>query len=126
MRFSIESRTPFADSLPLVEYVFSIPEIFKIHDGWSKYLLREALRGVLPDDIRLRTDKKGFFVPDRLWLEELKNPLSQYLYNDMAEFVDIKAVKRLLQVGIPAAGEETLRMLWNIIGVAAWRKKFKI
>lgn len=126
MRFSIESRTPFADSLPLVEYVFRIPEAYKIHNGWSKYLLREAMKGILPDDIRLRTDKKGFFVPDRLWLEQLKNTFSQYIDKDMAEFVDINAVTRDLRNGMPGAGEEALRMMWNIVGVAAWRKKFNI
>ncbi len=68
MHFSIESRTPFADDLTLTEYVFSIPAIYKIYEGWSKSLLREAMKATLPEIIRTRTDKKGFSTPQNQWL----------------------------------------------------------
>ncbi len=70
MQYSIESRTPFSDDIHLIEYLFSLPGSYKIHNGWSKYILREAIKGIVPDAIRLRTDKKGFSVPQTQWLME--------------------------------------------------------
>ena len=124
MRFSIEARTPFADSIKLIEYVFNIPAIYKIHDGWSKFLLRESMKGILPEEIRLRTDKKGFFIPDTEWLTYLKNRLRDYLNEDLAEFVNITAVKKQLDQGLENAGYETIRTLWNIITLAVWQNVF--
>ena len=56
MRHSVESRVPFADDHRLAEYVFSIPSAYKIYKGESKYLLRESMKGVIPDAIRLRRE----------------------------------------------------------------------
>ena len=60
MQHSIESRTPFSDDIHLIEAAFSLPANYKIKNGWSKYILREAIKGVVPEAIRLRKDKKGF------------------------------------------------------------------
>lgn len=64
MRFSIESRTPFADNINLIEYCFQIPSVYKIHNGFSKYILRQAMDGILPEQIRKRVDKVGFATPE--------------------------------------------------------------
>jgi asparagine synthase (glutamine-hydrolysing) len=61
MAFSIESRTPFTD-YRLVDYLFSIPACYKFHDGWSKWLLRLAMKDLLPSKILWRKDKIGFDV----------------------------------------------------------------
>jgi len=59
MRWSIESRVPFLD-YRLVEAAASLPSRCKIHGGTTKYVLREALRGLVSDRILDRTDKIGF------------------------------------------------------------------
>ncbi|MDO8515435.1 MAG: asparagine synthase (glutamine-hydrolyzing), partial [bacterium] len=50
MAFSIESRVPFLD-YRLVEFVFSLPSEFKIRNGWNKWIMREALKDILPEKI---------------------------------------------------------------------------
>ncbi len=50
MANSLEVRVPFAD-YRLVEYAFNIPNEIKFYSGREKGLLRESLRGILPDDI---------------------------------------------------------------------------
>ena len=75
MAFSVESRTPFSDDIKLIEYLFSIPSTYKIHNGWSKYLLRTAMNGVLPDAIKNRKDKMGFSTPQYLWLKEINQQM---------------------------------------------------
>jgi asparagine synthase (glutamine-hydrolysing) len=126
MRFSLEARTPFADSINLVEYVFNIPAIYKIHNGWSKYLLRESMKGIIPEEIRLRTDKKGFFIPDLEWLSFLKNRLADYLNEDLGEFVNVARVKKQLALGLDNASYETIRLLWNIITLGVWQRVFSL
>lgn len=69
MLFSIESRLPFLDPR-LVEYCLGLPDDYKIRNGYSKAVLRDALVE-LPAKIRYRKDKMGFVAPDPIWI--LKN-----------------------------------------------------
>lgn len=124
MRFSIESRTPFADYLNLIEYLFNIPAVYKIHSGYSKFLLRESMQGILPDDIRLKTDKRGFLVPGLEWLTQLKDHLPGYLHPDLEEFVNLSLVKKQLTQRIDNAGYEDMQILWRIIILAVWQHVF--
>jgi asparagine synthetase B (glutamine-hydrolysing) len=65
MAFSLESRTPFTD-YRLVDYLFSIPACYKYHNGWAKWLLRLAMKDLLPDEILWRKDKIGFAVSTKM------------------------------------------------------------
>jgi asparagine synthase (glutamine-hydrolysing) len=67
MAFSREVRLPFLDHR-VVEYLFAIPQEQKIRGTTTKYILREAMRGTLPDKVLDRTDKKGFETPQSAWL----------------------------------------------------------
>jgi len=67
MAFSIESRVPYLD-YRLVEYIASLPQNTKIRHGITKYLLRKAIRGIVPDEIRCRMDKMGFVAPEEVWM----------------------------------------------------------
>ena len=69
MAHSIESRVPFLD-YRLVEFALGLPEEFKISDGITKRVLREGMRGILPESIRNRMDKLGFVTPEEVWLKE--------------------------------------------------------
>lgn len=67
MAHSREVRLPFLDHR-LVELCFALPDEWKIGDRWTKRLLREAMAGRVPDEVRLRREKIGFEAPDVLWL----------------------------------------------------------
>jgi asparagine synthase (glutamine-hydrolysing) len=67
MAFGIESRVPFADDVELVNYLFSIDGKLKIKKGVSKYLLREASKSFIPQQIYNRKDKVGFETPMAKW-----------------------------------------------------------
>ncbi|MDR1524662.1 MAG: hypothetical protein LBS79_05305 [Tannerella sp.] len=66
----IECVMPLSDNPDLTEYVFSIPSKYKIHNGWNKYLHRKSMIGTVPDEICLRKQKKGFYIPEQNWLNE--------------------------------------------------------
>jgi asparagine synthase (glutamine-hydrolysing) len=72
MAFSVEARAPFMDHR-LVEFCFSLPYDEKIRDGWTKSILRRALRDVLPEEIRTRRPKLGFQAPIGSWLRRPEN-----------------------------------------------------
>ncbi|HSC38255.1 MAG TPA: asparagine synthase-related protein, partial [Chitinophagaceae bacterium] len=62
-----EVRLPFL-SHELAEYVFSLPPTFKIRQGWTKWLLRNAMDSTLPASIAWRKDKTGFEPPQQAWM----------------------------------------------------------
>jgi len=72
--FSVENRVPFLDHR-LAEYVSSIPSVYKIHKGWSKWLLRLAMKELLPEQILWRRDKIGFTTPSAKWATYENSPI---------------------------------------------------
>jgi len=67
MAHSVESRLPFLD-YELVEFAVNCPPSLKLHDGWSKWILRNAMKGTLPEKVRLRKTKLGFDAPVSRWM----------------------------------------------------------
>jgi asparagine synthase (glutamine-hydrolysing) len=72
MAFAVEARLPFLD-YRLAELCLGLPDEAKLSGGWTKVVLREALKGILPEMVRLRRTKLGFETPEELWL---KGPLA--------------------------------------------------
>ena len=67
MAHSREVRLPFLDH-NLVEFVFKLPTHLLVKDAWTKWILREAFRGIVPDEITNRVDKLGYMPPQQKWL----------------------------------------------------------
>jgi asparagine synthase (glutamine-hydrolysing) len=69
MAHSIESRVPFLTK-DFADFALSLPEEYLIDNcGGSKTIFREAMRGIVPDEILDRKDKIGFLAQDVLWLK---------------------------------------------------------
>ena len=71
MAHSVETRLPFMD-YRIVNFGFSIPENFKINNGWNKYFLRSSLKKI-NDEIKWRKDKKGFTSPFKEMIFKILN-----------------------------------------------------
>ena len=71
MAHAREVRLPFL-SHKLVEFLFTLPAEFKIYKGWTKYLLRESMKDILPNEITWRVDKVGYEPPQTNWLRHKK------------------------------------------------------
>jgi asparagine synthase (glutamine-hydrolysing) len=63
-----EVRLPFLNH-ELAQFIFSLPSQFKIHNGYTKWLLRESMKNELPDSIVWRKEKVGFEPPQKKWME---------------------------------------------------------
>ena len=81
MAFSVESRVPYLD-YRLVEFVFSLPADFKIRNGYTKRVLRDAMAGIIPEKIRWRVSKLGFATPERTWQKTMLRPLVRRALDD--------------------------------------------
>lgn len=68
MAHSVEVRLPFLNH-ELVEFSNSLPDNYKVHEGWSKYILRKSMEALLPQEITWRKDKIGFVAPQEKWMQ---------------------------------------------------------
>lgn len=68
MAHSTEVRLPYLDH-QLVEFLFTLPSHFKIHEGRTKWLLRKSAEPLLPPEITWRRDKVGFEPPQKAWMQ---------------------------------------------------------
>ena len=127
MAHSVEARLPFLD-YRLVECVLGMPGELKISGGWTKKLLRESMRGILPEPVRLRRDKIGFETAEKEWAT---GPLKQEFLHHVKETVGmmggivnahaITRVERMLE------GREPYGTLpWRLICLGAWMKRHNV
>jgi asparagine synthase (glutamine-hydrolysing) len=84
MAHGVESRVPYLDHR-LVEFTVGLPGEAKVHRGVLKKILRESCQGLIPDEIRLRTDKIGFVAPEVDWL---RGPLRQHFETAFAYAIE--------------------------------------
>jgi len=127
MAHSIESRTPFID-YRLVEFIQSLPANYKINDGITKRILREGLKGTLPEEVRTRMDKLGFATPEEVWIcqerpqffkDAVRNAHKECdgLFNDLA----IQIADDMIEGKIPFNF-----YVWRLIIFGKWMKKYNV
>lgn len=113
--FGLENRSPFLD-YRIIEFAFSLPEDMKIRDLQTKYILRKAARGIVPDKIINRKYKKG-----------LTTPITRWFSNDLSGWVKILS-KRFRQRGINFSSGEARgqydRYLYMLISMELWFQIF--
>ncbi|EEO23035.1 MULTISPECIES: asparagine synthase (glutamine-hydrolyzing) [Helicobacter] len=90
----IEVRMPFLDHR-LVEFVFSLPYTYKIRNGYTKALIRDALHDIMPESVIWRKSKMGFVSPIVQWMQRdrKENGLKEW-------FLDIAHSKDFLECNL--------------------------
>jgi asparagine synthase (glutamine-hydrolysing) len=124
MWHSIEARVPFLHR-PFFEYVSSLPLDRKLRDGWTKYIFRRAMSGILPEQIRLRRSKIGFETPERRWFQELHGKLNTFFSDPelaVSKYVDMGHLRRL--VNKSKLTNDEARFIWRTLNVELWHRKF--
>ena len=119
MWHSVESRTPFADDVELINLLFSFNGNKKIKNGVSKYLLREALKTKLPAQIYNRYDKKGFETPMDEWMKQLMPQLLSEIKQQQFEFINYKNFDKINK---PNATQRNL--LFKLFVLGRWKTIF--
>ncbi len=124
MAASIESRVPFLDH-KLVEFTAKMPREMKLRGNTTKWILREAMKGILPAEI-LDRPKMGFPVPVGNWFRgPFKHIVDEYVLGARAlerGIFDPEFVKNL--VAKHNAGENHDERIWSLVNFEIWQRRF--
>lgn len=127
MANGLEVRTPFLD-FEVVNFIFSLPENFKINSNIRKRILQDAFRDILPAQLYNRP-KKGFEVPLLKWFrKEMKSMivddlLSKKLIEEQGIFNYAEIEKLKAQLFSSNPGDVHAR-IWGLIVFQFWWKKY--
>jgi asparagine synthase (glutamine-hydrolysing) len=125
MAASIESRVPFLDH-KLVEYAATLPDEWKLNGWTTKRILRESMKGLLPESI-LSRPKMGFPVPFGGWTRSGWNGVVRDVLLDRRSrergLIDPPAVGRLLEDHAAGRTDGSDR-LWSLFNLELWHRTF--
>jgi asparagine synthase (glutamine-hydrolysing) len=125
MAASIESRVPFLDHT-LVEFAAALPARLKLRGFTTKWILREAVREILPAGILTRS-KMGFPVPFGPWMRGRWSGLARDVLLDgrtrQRGIIDAPAVERLIDAHT-AGQAEGGDALWTLMNLELWYRTF--
>ncbi len=120
MSVSLEARVPLLDHL-LVEFAVALPGRLKHRDGTGKWILREAIKGLVPESV-LTQPKRGFAVPLNRWFRnELRHRLDTLVREDRGvyEYVDHESVVRLVREHTSGRRDHS-HFLWRVLVLDLW------
>ncbi len=125
MAFSVETRTPFVD-YRLVELAFSLPACYKIHDGWTKYLLRAGAGGLLPEKIRWRKDKMGAPTPETAWMRGNVDGVRDIFASKSfraSDYLDRRRILHDIDRLLVEGSADGLSTLWKPLNLELWLRR---
>jgi asparagine synthase (glutamine-hydrolysing) len=125
MANSLEGRSPFLDH-KLMEFMARVPSGLKLRGGESKYLLKSALRQILPAEILARK-KKGFGVPLGRWLRNnLREKLVDTVLSDRAlarGYFRPEAVQEMVKTLLQGS-DRFQYQLWDLLVLERWHQMY--
>lgn len=129
MYFSLESRVPFLDYRLVEKTLASNSENF-IRDGWTKHILRESMRGILPEKIRKRKDKIGFGTPQAEWFrsENFISLINEILSNGHVvknDIIDKEKFGKVLQQHTSRKADHS-KEIWKLMNLELWFEEFLV
>ena len=124
MAASLEARAPFLDH-KLAEFAAKIPLDLKLKGSTTKYILKEAARGLLPDHI-INRKKHGFGVPLGAWLRKDISPVKDILLSPTARqrnLFNMVVVEELIAEHETGKRDHN-RQLWTLLTLEQWHCSF--
>ena len=125
MAHSLETRSPLLDH-ELMEFVATLPSHMKLSGGTKKFLLKESIRGQVPD-VLLDRPKMGFCAPLAGWFRtELREMVHDVLLSSRAKqrgYFRGDVVESLLRKHC-AEGDDHGAQLWDLLVLELWHQTF--
>lgn len=122
--YGIELRYPFFDKR-LIEFCLSLPPDQKLHRGWSRYVMRQAMAQTLPEEIRWRPGKSDL-APSldhglRRFEGERLTQLAEQPPEALEPWVDQRELQALVRryIGSTGSGSDGV-FLWRVLSLADW------
>ncbi|MBM4135166.1 MAG: asparagine synthase [Nitrospira sp.] len=128
VKYGLEHFLPFLDHR-LVEFMFRVAGAEKIRRGVTKYLLREAMKGILPEETRIRIKKTGWNAPAHVWfsgtgLDNLRDLVASRSFRQRGLY-HVSEVERLVAehqqiVESGRLAENHMMFLWQLVNLELW------
>ena len=125
-RFGVSVRLPFVDR-DLVRFVFGLDDDALVKDGVGKRVLRDAMRGLVPDSVVERRDKVGSSTPQGEWFMRLKNHIyGIFLSESFANrrYFDQTAVLHAFEGWIKGTSSIDSMTIWRLLNLELWLQEF--
>ncbi len=126
--FGLQHFDPFFD-YRLIEFMFRVPGSLKIRNGVTKILLREATKGLLPEETRTRIKKTGWNAPAHVWfsgpvLDTVRDMVGSQAFRERGIY-NVAEVNRLIDehqqiVDDTAPRENHMMFLWQLVNLELW------
>ncbi|MBO8171467.1 MAG: asparagine synthase (glutamine-hydrolyzing) [Bacillaceae bacterium] len=121
MANSLELRVPFIDT-KVFEFAATIPTKYKIANGTTKHVLREAMKDFLPDEIKTKK-KLGFPVPTRHWLKhDFYDWAKELIYDSQVDYLINKAFVMYMLDEHKEGKADYSRKLWTLLVFMLWHQ----
>ena len=125
MAASLEARMPFMDH-ELAAYVSSLPDDYRVRGRTTKWILREAMKQLLPQAI-LERPKVGFRVPVNEWF---RGPMKDYLYEHLTgaesrtrHYYHAQALQQVLAEHV-GGRQNHEKLLWSLLTLEIWHRQY--
>ena len=122
MAYSVESRVPFLTP-EFVQFFFTLPEDYLISiDGNTKSVFRQAMKGIVPDEVLARKDKIAFATPEQSWLLYLNPWIQTVLDSEAARnipFLNIASMRESWQE-VVQRGRTFSFTVWRWLNFIRW------
>ncbi|HMK34283.1 MAG TPA: lasso peptide isopeptide bond-forming cyclase [Desulfomonilaceae bacterium] len=122
-RYSLELRHPFRDTR-LMEFCLALPAEQKLSGGWPRRVLRLAMAGILPEDIRWRTDKVDFRPSFIYWAQALDRDLLKRAIlgnaDTLADYVDWKLLRDAYDKFVTNPMDVNMSDFWSVASLGLW------
>lgn len=127
MKFSIESRTPFLD-YRIIKMLFETEGVYKIFNGWSKWILRNAADSFVPKNVVWRRDKKGFPTPERAWMRRLEKDFRETIEHNKKDLENYFFTRSVINDYSDIVSNVNIKshFLWKIYNFAKWKEMYGV
>lgn len=120
MWHSIEARLPFLDP-NTARLALSLPEEMKIHNGWTKYVLRRFMNNMMPNEITWRKNKFGFEAPESFWIQSHKSIMKSTVLASTL----LNSICYMNKISNDFNSMDNLT-IWKLYSIALWEKEFNV
>ncbi|MCS6819291.1 MAG: asparagine synthase (glutamine-hydrolyzing) [Chitinophagales bacterium] len=127
MKFGVEVRVPYLEH-QLLDFVMNIPSEYKIRNGEVKYVLKHAVKDILPEIIFKRNNKVGFEAPMDRWMKEkiFYDKLGDMIHSsnqNMKNYLNLNYVRKCFEEHIKGRKNHSVT-LWKYMYLTRWYQLF--
>jgi len=126
MKYSLEVRLPFLD-FRMVNKIIALENSQKVNDATTKVFLKNMMNNILPQSIIKRKDKKGFYAPYELWLNnelysEINGELETIKNEGLFNFIDHNKIFKYYEQN----NKYVSQLMWRVYNLSRWKKIWRV